>query len=1051
MDGLTVDRRTLLTFSTAACLCGMCEAYALFVGPMFSRSTIGRGTDTRDPRPVPPKPPENRRQAEKYLGESSWACDSKYQFRTDAGFFYFQEWEKIEESGDVRFEPFAMIWRPKGHDPQKDPYTIVSDSALVKFAEKFEVTNPQPGRVVGGALEGQVLIRGPDGLLIDGQNFNFAEAALRVWSDHAVKFRQGPHSGRGQGLELKLIPSLEPVSDDKPAVSGVSSVRLLKDVKMTLVSAAKSGDKPAETVFVDSQGSFEFDVVAHVATYQKDVVVNRPTGKGQSDRLTCEELTLVFEPEEAVRDEHVAGATETPHAADGEVGSVGGNLSFRRLRAEGPIVTVVSERSEMQGRMNELTYDAQARVIALRDAKQVRLVQRNNELFCPEITAVLDEGGEIDRVICRGAGKLFSYPRGKPAGNPPPKRTPLLAAEWKKQLQKIPDPRSGLDLIEFEGRAVLNQAGKMSLQGDIVRIWVTPQVRKPGGAARSADPSLAGDDREDAEPKRMLALREVAFASPKISGRTDRLEIWFEEGSLPTPPMAQDARSLPHKVLRHDAVVPSKGVAATRGSKADSHATVGSHAPSRAAASRQVAQRSASERERRSGQSFAAVGDDNVTATAAAKEAPPDPETRRTKEAARDSENPLSVTADLIRVRALRQGGDTEIAEVITLGHVHVVQEHKSGQTPLDLTGEKLHLWNYSELNQVVDVSGRPAQVQDRGMQIEGPEVHFDRGQNLASVAGAGVLRLPMTKDLQGNALETSQMLDVFWQEKMEFDGEVAKFYEKVRTQLGGSEMRCESMDVTFAHRVSFSDDAPESQQTEVKLLVCRDGVEMRNNEYKDNKLVGVRTAKAFEFTINRQNGRTTAQGPGTLIDWRRGNGKRAGLAPSAGVRANGALAAESVEWEFTRIDFAGRMDGNIDDRFATFYDRVRVVYGPVAHSTDTIDEDSLPKDGGWIHCNRLQLTQHPETKRQPAYIEMEATGNTELEGRTFHAMAHLATYDESKGLYVLTGDGKRNAKIWQQKTPGAEPSATESQRLYWTPARNELKADGVVGIQGSR
>jgi hypothetical protein len=308
-----------------------------------------------------------------------------------------------------------------------------------------------------------------------------------------------------------------------------------------------------------------------------------------------------------------------------------------------------------------------------------------------------------------------------------------------------------------------------------------------------------------------------------------------------------------------------------------------------------------------------------------------------------------------------------------------------------------------------------------------------------------------MTKDLQGNVLEASQMLDVLWQEKMEFDGEVAKFYEKVRTQLGGSEMRCESMDVTFAHRVSFSDDAAESQQTEVKLLVCRDGVDMRNNEYKDNKLVGVRTAKAFEFTINRQNGRTTSQGPGTLIDWRRGNGKRAGLAPSAGVRANGALAAESVEWEFTRIDFAGRMDGNIDDRIATFYDRVRVVYGPVAHSTDTIDEDSLPKDGGWIHCNRLQLTQHPDTKRQPAYIEMEATGNTELEGRTFHAMAHMATYDESKGLYVLTGDGKRNAKIWQQKIPGAEPAATESQRLEYIPAIQSLKGNGVVGIQGSR
>src|SRR5262249_11969877 len=151
----------------------------------------------------------------------------------------------------------------------------------------------------------------------------------------------------------------------------------------------------------------------------------------------------------------------------------------------------------------------------------------------------------------RGAGKLFSFPRANASGSKPDRRNPLLAAEWKKQLQKSPDARSALDLIEFEGKAVLNQAGKMSLQGDIVRIWLTPQVRKPNATARE-DRSFPGDDTEDAQPRRMQALREVAFASPKISGRTDRLEIWFEEGSLHPPPMAQDAQAGPHRVLRHE-------------------------------------------------------------------------------------------------------------------------------------------------------------------------------------------------------------------------------------------------------------------------------------------------------------------------------------------------------------------------------------------------------------------------------------------------------------------------------------------------------------------
>src|SRR5262249_45749154 len=151
-DGVTLDRRTLLTISTAACLCGAYEAYALIVSPFLSpRADIGQDAEKAEHVKVPPKHPENRRQAEKYLSDVPWARDSKYQFRTDSGVVYFQEWEKIEETGKIRFHDFAMIWRAKGSDPAETPYTIVSDSALVEFAQKFEITNPHPGRVVGGA------------------------------------------------------------------------------------------------------------------------------------------------------------------------------------------------------------------------------------------------------------------------------------------------------------------------------------------------------------------------------------------------------------------------------------------------------------------------------------------------------------------------------------------------------------------------------------------------------------------------------------------------------------------------------------------------------------------------------------------------------------------------------------------------------------------------------------------------------------------------------------------------------------------------------------
>ena len=157
-----MNRRKLFTVSTFALLCGTYEAYALLVSPWFAPpddTTVGEGNPASGP--PSPKPAENRRQAEVYLGERAWRgrsrpADSKFQFRSDTGFFYFDEWDTVEPTGQVRFQPFAMIWRPKGHPPDKPPYTIVSDSALVEFASKFKLSNPNPGRVIGGALEGKV-------------------------------------------------------------------------------------------------------------------------------------------------------------------------------------------------------------------------------------------------------------------------------------------------------------------------------------------------------------------------------------------------------------------------------------------------------------------------------------------------------------------------------------------------------------------------------------------------------------------------------------------------------------------------------------------------------------------------------------------------------------------------------------------------------------------------------------------------------------------------------------------------------------------------------
>lgn len=995
--------------------------------------------------------PENQRQAEAHLSEYAWTAEAKYQVAVRAGSYVFADtWEKIEQSGRVRFTPFAMIWRSENHDPNEPPITIVSESAIVEFAEDFEITKPNDlGRVVGGALEGEVRIRGPKGLAVDGRDFNFSEGALRVWSDNLVNFAYAQHSGNGQGLELDLIPEPGTPGKDKPAIAGVRTVRLRKDIVMDLAGEPRPGGRPSDTVHVTSAGRFEFSVESHVASFHDEVRVVHPTGKDQFDRLNCQTLTLIFEPEgsgDAAGDQATAKAAADTSSSSPMGGDV--KLEFRRLRAEGPNTTVSSQRSEFQGRMQELTYDAEARVIVLKDARNVRVLQKDNELICGEITAVLDDDGQLEQAICRGAGKLFRY--AKEGGAPVRKKENIdLAAEWSRELQMRPDPETSLDLIELTGKAVVSQKDRMALKAEVIRLWITPQAKDGKGQASSGDRNRSPLE-EDAKPKRMLALGDAAFASPKITGETERLEVWFEDGPLPTPPEPRAARrrdrtqsSLPHKqrlIPRHGSTVPVHTVQYSRPSAGNRNSETSGRATSSRRGLAAVAAEPAKKvaRPQKSKQ--------KVERIAQAPSAPARP---------RD-ENPAHIVANVIRVRARVEGDETNVAEVITSGQVHITQARAEGEPPFDLRGDHLQLWNYSEVHQVIDVKGTPAHIRDRGLHVEGAEIHFDRGANLAEVEGAGVLRLPVKRSFDGKPLEGTQMLDIFWRERMNFDGELARFYAGVRTQLNGSEVRCEEMQVELDQKLSFTEEREDRPDPNLRKVICRDGVDLKSNEYVNDRLVEVRIARGFEFTFDQSKNSVSAQGPGTLIFWRRGGGNRPGLARATGAKANKPLQADSSEWEYTRVDFAGHMSGNIERQSTTFHSDVRIAYGPVTGPTEVIDVESEqpPLQGGRMRCEELNLTQSPGQNGQGNNITLLARTNVELEGRTehglFHAKAAKLSYDQAKDLFILFGDGRRDATIWRESQPGSSRGSVEAQRMEFIPSQDKLTVDRASGAQGS-
>src|SRR5262249_45032526 len=143
--------------------------------------------------------------------------------------------------------------------------------------------------------------------------------------------------------------------------------------------------------------------------------------------------------------------------------------------------------------------------------------------------------------------------------------------------------------------------------------------------------------------------------------------------------------------------------------------------------------------------------------------------------------------------------------------------------------------------------------------------------------------------------------------------------------------MECQSMQVALSRKLSFSDDAGgERPQVAIQSVTCRDGVVFENHRYVDKQLMEMHQAKMWEFHLDHVTQHTQAQGPGWMQMWGRGSGKRKGLAVTESVQANRVSHEPATEWEYTRVDFAGQMTGEIARRQSTFQDRVKVLYGPV-------------------------------------------------------------------------------------------------------------------------
>jgi hypothetical protein len=667
----------------------------------------------------------------------------------------------------------------------------------------------------------------------------------------------------------------------------------------------KPNTEPDPPTDIRCKGRFRFDMVQYLATFEDQVEVLRTPRDGPSDEMVCPaELVVHFAPREtapkpgAPTSAPPAATSSAPLSAkSGDSNQTIPNLEARRIEARGSRGNPVIVRAPSNGsyaRGEHLDYDIVNGQITLDGGDEVTMQQQVNEIHARSVVYQPGEAGRLGRLLAIGPGWLRGVPPqsadkqsapGQPANKPaqqrpaspapPPQQPQLFEAHWTRQLKMRPYEEN--HVISLIGDARAGFTGQGELSADEIHLWLL----EPPPADKSHPAAAAGPTaKSQIQPDRMLAIGNVQINSPQLMGSCGRLEAWFQQRAAPAGP----------RTVRNGAPTPTEpvGQPPTTGGAIGAQSNVAGSFPANTDAP------------------FKAVSSPSgfMPAFGGPTKGPQNGQLQR-----------YEVDGQRIRVQLVTQGDATTVEDLAVDGQVHLVeiQTPQPGDLPLHVNGDSLQVVRASAPDTGVTVSGRPAQVASRGMEMYGDVIQLDKGTNRVWIDGPGRMKLPanqvMSDDgiggglggpptaeprggsrpavpagVSGAALQPpSPPIFIDWQGRMAFDGLLARFERSVVCQTETRNLRTELLDVTMRQRVNFA-QSQSGQRTDVGRIFAHGDVLMESRGFDlQHLLTNVERLRAHDLTVDQVTGLIDGQGPGSLISVRKGSQDLAPDAPPTG------------------------------------------------------------------------------------------------------------------------------------------------------------------------
>ncbi len=145
----------------------------------------------------------------------------------------------------------------------------------------------------------------------------------------------------------------------------------------------------------------------------------------------------------------------------------------------------------------------------------------------------------------------------------------------------------------------------------------------------------------------------------------------------------------------------------------------------------------------------------------------------------------------------------------------------------------------------------------------------------------------------------------------------------------------------------------------------------------------------------------------------------------------------------YLHVTFERGISGDVNRHEVTFADQVKTVYGPVLRWQDKLDPEKPGPQGIIMSCDQLTVREMPSTLRNDrGTMEMEALGNTLVEGQAFTARAPRLTYAEAKDLLVFEGNGQTDAELFRQLAPGLPATKASARKIMYWQGSNRAEVD---------